>query len=118
MAYQEGYWLTRESLKWFWNNYVLNDVNRNEPTVSPLHASIDQLRGLPAALVITDEFDVLRVEGEAYTHKLMQADVSVTASRYLGTIHDFMMLNVIANTPAVRGAIDQASEMLKSKLSI
>jgi acetyl esterase len=118
MAYQEGYWLTREGMKWFWNNYAPNNAIRKEPTISPLHASIDQLRGLPPALVITDEFDVLRDEGESYAHKLMQGGVSVTATRYLGTIHDFMMLNVITDTPAVRGAIDQASEMLKNKLSI
>lgn len=118
MTYQEGYWLTREAMKWFWNNYAPNSAIRKESTISPLHASIDQLSGLPPALVITDEFDVLRDEGENYAHKLMQAGVSVTATRYLGTIHDFMMLNVITDTPAVRGAIDQASEMLKNKLSI
>lgn len=72
---------------------------------------------LPPALVITDENDVLRDEGEAYAHKLMQANVTVTATRYLGTIHDFMMLNAIAATSAVRGAIDQASEMLKRVLA-
>ena len=67
--------------------------------------------------MITEEFDVLRDEGEAYAHKLMQAGVSVTAIRYVGTIHDFMMLNPIADTPAVLGAIDQASEMLKKALT-
>jgi acetyl esterase len=114
---QEGYWLTREGMKWFWNNYAPNNATRKEPTVSPLQASIDQLRGLPPVLIITEEFDVLRDEGEAYAHKLMQAGVPVTATRYLGTIHDFMMLNAISDTPAVRGAIDQASETLKKALS-
>jgi acetyl esterase len=104
-------------MKWFWNNYAPNNATRKEPTASPLQASIDQLRGLPPALLITEEFDVLRNEGEAYAHKLMQAGVPVTATRYLGTIHDFMMLNVISDTPAVRGAIDQASEFLKKALS-
>jgi acetyl esterase len=84
---------------------------------SPLQASIDQLRGLPQALGITEEFDVLPNQGEAYAHKLMEAGVSVTATRYLGTIHDFTMLNVITDTPAIRGAIEQASEVLKKKLS-
>jgi acetyl esterase len=115
---QEGYWLTREGMKWFWNNYAPNNATRKEPTVSPLQAPIDQLKGLPPALIIIiDEFDVLRDEGEAYAHKLMQAGVSVTSTRYLGTIHDFMMLNAISDTPAVRGAIDQASELLKKALS-
>jgi acetyl esterase len=115
--FQEGYWLTREGMKWFWDNYAPDNATRKEPTASPFQASISQLKGLPPALVITDEHDVLRDEGEAYAHKLMQAGVPVTATRYLGTIHDFMMLNPISDTPPVRGAIDQASEMLKKALS-
>jgi acetyl esterase len=114
---QKGYWLTREGMKWFWNNYAPDNTTRKEPTASPLQAPIDQLKGLPPGLLITEEFDVLRDEGEAYAHKLMQAGVSVTAIRYVGTIHDFMMLNPIADTPAVLGAIDQASEMLKKALT-
>jgi acetyl esterase len=70
---------------------------------------------LPPALVITDEFDVLRGEGETYT--LMHTGVPVTATRYLGTIDYFMMLNVITDRPAVRGAIDQTFEMLKKALT-
>jgi acetyl esterase/lipase len=108
MAYQEGYWLTHEAMKWFWNNYAPDNATRKDPTVSPLQASIDQLKGMPPALVIIEELDVLRDEGEAYALKLMQAGVAVTATRYLGTIYDFVMLNAITDTPAVRGAIDQA----------
>lgn len=114
---QEGYWLAGKSMPYFVDNYAPDNATRKEPTASPLLASTDQLKGLPPALVITEEFDVLRDEGEAYAHKLMQAGVPVTATRYLGTIHDFVMLNPISNTPDVRGAIDQASEMLKKALS-
>ena len=91
-AYQDGYFLTREAMKWFWDNYTSNRTNRKEPTVSPLQASIEQLRGLPPALIINGEFDVLRDEGEAYAHKLIEAGVQVTGLRYHGTIHDFVML--------------------------
>lgn len=113
MKYQEGYWLSREAMKWFWDNYVSNQTNIKEPTVSPLQASIDHLRGLPPTLIINGEFDVLRDEGEAYAHKLIEAGVQVTAVRYHGTIHDFVMLNALSDTPAARGAIEQASNSLR-----
>ena len=113
MKYQEGYWLSREAMKWFWDNYVSNQTNIKEPTVSPLQASIDRLRGMPPTLIINGEFDVLRDEGEAYAHKLMEAGVPVTAVRYHGTIHDFVMLNALSDTPAARGAIEQASNSLR-----
>lgn len=116
MTYQNGYWLTRDAMKWFWDNYVSNQTNLKEPTVSPLQASIEQLKGLPSALIINGENDVLRDEGEAYALKLLEAGVPVTAVRYHGTIHDFVLLNVIANDPAPRAAIEQASHMLKKIL--
>jgi acetyl esterase len=115
--FQDGYWLARKGMEWFWKNYAPDNATRKEPTASPLQASVDQLKGLPPALVIVDEHDVLRDEGEAYAHKLMQAGVPVTATRYLGTIHDFMMLNPISDTPPVRGAIDQAADILAKALS-
>ncbi len=117
LKYQEGYWLAREEMEWFWDNYLSNDTNTKHPTVSPLQASIDQLSKLPPALIIVGENDVLRDEGEAYAHKLMQAGVNTTATRYLGTIHDFVMLNILKDTPASRGATDQASHTLKEILS-
>ena len=116
-AFQEDYFLTRKNMKWFWDNYTSDKTNRKEPTVSPLQASVEQLRGLPPALIINGEFDVLRDEGEAYAHKLIDAGVPVTAVRYHGTIHDFVMLNPITDTPPVRGAIEQASHMLRKILS-
>jgi alpha/beta hydrolase fold len=106
---EAGYWLTREAMKWFWDSYAPESV-RNEPTISPLRASLDQLRGLPPALIITDENDVLRDEGEAYAHKLMAAGVPVAATRYLGAIHDFVMLNPITGTPPARAAIAQVND--------
>src|SRR5205823_8511563 len=86
---------------------------RTKPTISPLQAPIEQLKGLPPALVITDENDVLRDEGEAYAQKLIQAGNTVTAVRYLGTIHDFAMLNAIQDAPAARSAIALASTSLQ-----
>lgn len=108
----DGYWLTREAMKWFWESYAPAS-KRNLPTVTPLRASLDQLRGLPPALIITDENDVLRDEGEAYAHKLMAVGVPVIATRYLGAIHDFLMLNPIRQTPPARAAVAQIIETLR-----
>lgn len=107
------YWLSRDAMRWFWDSYAPDVSVRNQPTVCPLRAAPEQLRGQPPALVITDENDVLRDEGEAYAHKLMAAGVRVTATRYLGTIHDFVLLNPITESPAVRGAIAQAALALR-----
>ncbi|KAI9495439.1 alpha/beta hydrolase fold-domain-containing protein [Zychaea mexicana] len=87
----EGYDLTREMMQWFWNHYVPDDVasRREIPTVAPLKASLEELRGLTPALVITCEADVLVDEGEAYARKLLAAGVDVTATRILGTLHGF-----------------------------
>jgi acetyl esterase len=114
--FAEGVWLTREAMKWFWDAYAPNPKDRQKVLASPLRATVNQLMHLPPTLVITDENDVLRDEGEAYAKKLTQAGVEVTAIRFEGTIHDFMMLNGLANTPATISAIALASEKIKAAL--
>jgi acetyl esterase len=101
-------------MQWFWDAYLPDEEQRGEITASPLRASIDELRGLPPALVINGEHDVLRDEGEAYARKLSQAGVPVTQVRYAGTIHDFVLLNPITTTPAPRAAIAQAASFLRT----
>ncbi len=116
-AFADGPWLTRKGMEWFWDAYAPDVARRTEPTASPLLASLEQLRGLPPALVITDEADVLRDEGEAYARKLRAAGVDVTAIRYDGVFHDFMMLNALAETNASRAATAQTARALKAALS-
>src|SRR5215217_3636316 len=115
--FAEGPWLTRKGMQWFWDAYAPDPAVRAEPTASPLQATLEQLRGLPPALEITDEADVLRDEGEAYGRKLRQAGVDVTAVRYEGVFHDFMMLNALAETNAARVAIAQTAQALKTALA-
>jgi acetyl esterase len=117
IQFAEGPWLTRLEMQWFWDSYAPDVAVRPEPTASPLRASLDQLQGLPPALVITDENDVLRDEGEAYAHKLMAAGVPVTATRYLGAIHDFVLLNPIAQSLPARAAMAQATAALRTALA-
>jgi acetyl esterase len=115
--FAEGYHLCRDGMMWFWNQYTTNPGERREITTSPLRASTEQLKGLPPALVITAEADVLRDEGEAYANKLREAGVRVTAVRFQGIIHDFVMLNALANTAAARGAISLATAWLREGFS-
>ncbi len=113
--FAKNHFLTREAMIWFWNQYAPDENDRKKITACPLQASVDQLKGLPPALVVTAEHDVLRDEGEAYAHKLSQAGIKVSALRCLGTIHDFVMLNAITDTPAPRLAIATAVEALKAR---
>ena len=114
--FAEGHFLTREAMQWFWDQYITDPKSRRDPTASPLQASLDQLKNLPEALVINGEFDVLRDEGEAYAHKLIEAGVKVTAMTFRGTIHDFVMLNALSETPAARGAIKVACQFIKERI--
>lgn len=112
-----GPWLTKAAMKWFFDAYAPRLADRASPLVSPLRASLEELRGLPAALVIVAENDVLRDEGEAYAHRLMQAGVPVKGFRSLGAIHDFMMLDAIAEAPPVRSALALACTELRAALA-
>lgn len=112
--FADGYFLALEGMKWFWDQYTTDPAQRAESTASPLRASLDELSGLPPALVITGEADVLRDEGEAYAAKLRQAGVPVTAVRYQGIVHDFVMLNTLRETHAADAAIKQAIAVLRA----
>ncbi len=114
--YGTGRFLARAFMKYGWDLYAPEAKTRDNPYVSPLRASNEELKGLPPALVITSENDPLRDEGEAYARKLKAAGVEVTAVRYNGVIHDFVLLNAIRHVPEVDAAIRQASEGIGSHL--
>ncbi|MFF9779928.1 alpha/beta hydrolase [Streptomyces sp. NPDC013978] len=114
--FAEGYFLRRDAMRWFWDQYTTSEKDRAEITASPLRATTEQLQGLPPALVITAEADVLRDEGEAYADKLREAGVAVTAVRYQGIIHDFVMLDALRGTHAAEAAIGQAIATLRTAL--
>ena len=115
--FAEGYFLRRDAMQWFWDQYTTDEDERAEITASPLRATTNDLAGLPKALVITGEADVLRDEGEAYASKLREAGVDVTATRYEGIIHDFVMLNALRGTNAAGAAIAQAIEYIRRALA-
>lgn len=118
-SYQQfatGHFLARDFMKYGWDLYAPDAKTRDNPYVSPLRASLDELKGLPPALVITAENDPLRDEGEAYARKLKEAGVSVAAVRFNGTIHDFVLLNALRNVPSTQAAIDLISDEVREHL--
>ncbi|MGW2044681.1 alpha/beta hydrolase [Streptomyces sp. NPDC001858] len=114
--FAEGYFLRRDGMFWFWDQYTTSEAERAEITASPLRATTEQLTGLPPALVITGEADVLRDEGEAYANKLRTAGVAVSAVRVQGVIHDFVMLNALRPTHGAQLAITLATATLRTAL--
>jgi len=109
LQFAEGFFLRRDNMMWFWDQYTTDHAQRGEITASPLQATMEELEGLPPALIINGEADVLRDEGEAYGDKLRAAGVPVTAVRYAGMIHDFVMLDTLRGTHAADAAIAQAA---------
>jgi acetyl esterase len=116
LQFADHYYNTRDAMKWFWGQYTNSLAQRAEPYASPLRASLEQMRGLPTTLVITDEADPLRDEGEAYAAKLREAGVDVTAVRVLGMVHDFLMLDSLRDANATKLARRLAVDALKTAL--
>ena len=110
--FADGPWLTKPAMEWFWNAYEPVLATRKDPLLSPLNATLDQLKSFPPTLLITVKNDVLRDEGLAFGYKLIEAKVAVTSLCFEGTIHDFVMLNALAQTPATRAAIAMANRFL------
>lgn len=108
--------LTTPTMKWMYDMYIKDTAKRKDIYASPLRATVEQLKGLPPALIQVAENDVLRDEGEAFGRKLDQAGVPVTLVRYDGTIHDFGLLNGLATAPPTRSLFLQTAAELKAWL--
>ncbi|MFF2083990.1 alpha/beta hydrolase [Nocardia sp. NPDC058176] len=117
LQFAEGYYLTRDAMKWFWDAYTTDLDQRTEKYASPLQASLEDLKGLPTTLVITDEADVLRDEGEQYANKLREAGVDVTSVRVAGMVHDFLLLDSLRDTRAANVARTLAIDALRTALN-
>lgn len=114
--FAEGYYLTREGMQWFWDCYTQDEEKRREKYASPLQTPLQDLKGLPTTLVITDEADVLRDEGEKYANKLREAGVEVTSVRVAGMVHDFLLLDSLRDTQAATVARHLAIQALQKAL--
>ena len=106
--------LTRDLMKWFWNHFIEDEGQANDPYVSPLRAK--NFSDLPQALIITAEYDPLRDEGEAYGKRLQEAGVKVALSRYSGMIHAFVRMT--QRLDKAREAVDEIGGTLRKVLKI
>ena len=113
-AFEDDPWLTRSAVQGFPDAFCPDSASRQHVTAFPLKASLAQLNDLPDALIIVAENDILRDQGEAYARKLIQAGVNVTSTRYNNTIHDFVVLNALAESGPARGATAQANAALRN----
>lgn len=115
-SYASGRFLTKNMMVWFWDNYTADPKARADKYASPLMATLEELKGLPDAIVQTAENDVLRDEGEAYARKMDEAGVKVTAIRFNGMIHDWGLLNPLAAVPGSKSSMVQAAAEIKKAL--
>lgn len=111
----EGFYLYREGMKWFWNQYEPDIEKRKSILATPLNADINELKNMPQTLIINGEADVLRDEGEEFANKLREAGNNITAVRFQGIIHDFVMLNSLDKTNACRAAMDLSTSWINRK---
>ena len=114
--FENGPWLTKKSMEWFWKSYLQNENYYDNIYAVPMAAKDENLKGLPPALIITAENDVLRDEGEKYAIKLDNAGVEVKCARISGTCHDFMMLNALSETSPTVLAFETVNAVLNKIL--
>ncbi len=115
--YAQGRFLTAPLMKWMWDQYTTDPKERNSIYASPQQATLEQLKGLPPALIHVAENDILHDEGVAYGRKLDEAGVPVTIAEFKGFIHDYGMLNPLAHIPAIQSSILQAAAALQDGLA-
>lgn len=115
--FADGPNLTRQAMRWYWDQYAPDQDAKAQDTASVLGASLETLAGLPPALVVTAELDVLRDDGEAYARRLVQAGVEVHALRMVGALHGFAAHNALARTPATLSALAVAGAFLRQRLA-
>jgi ketosteroid isomerase-like protein len=111
-TYADGYFLTRDLMKWAWNQYCPGALA--DPNVSPIHA--DDLAGLPAALIVEAECDPLRDEGAVYARRLREAGVKAEVIQYPGMVHGFFGMPALFDTATE--AVDDAARALRRAFSV
>jgi acetyl esterase len=98
--------LSQSTMHWFWQAYRSEHIEADDPRFSPLLTDSETLARFPPTLIITCEYDILRDEGEEFAARLIQAGVNMTAVRWLGTLHSFVVTERLAASPSAQMCID------------
>lgn len=98
--------LSKEAMMWFWDHYLPDASLRGDALASPLRASAERFRCFPPTLVVTCEYDVLRDQGEELVAKLVQTGVEVTAVRWMGSLHGFLVTETLLSAPSAQRCVD------------
>lgn len=106
--------LSRKAMEWFWDHYIPEVSLRENALASPLRASTESFRHFPRTLVVTCEYDVLRDQGEALAAKLVKAGVEVTAVRWMGALHGFLVTEALLNTPSAQRCVDFVAQYCRT----
>jgi acetyl esterase len=107
-----GFLLERQSLDWFTQNYLPDDVDINDPRISPLQSP--DMSGLPPAYVMLAGCDPLHDEGLAYAEKLSATGVSVSVADYPGMVHSFVHMQAVL--PQASEALSRAAKAMRQAL--
>jgi len=110
----EGYGLTRDAMRFFWESYLANADQGAEPYASPLRAP--NLAGVAPALILTAQFDPLRDDGEAYAARLHRAGVAVRLTRYLDMNHGFILCGAMFQSADC--ALQEIADALKEAFHV
>ena len=113
LDYAEGYGLTRETMKWFWEQYLGDSGEHSDPFVAPSRAA--SLARLPKTHIVTAEYDVLRDEGEALARRLSEEGVEATLRRYDGMLHGFVHFSQLFDMG--KEAVSDMSAVVRSALN-
>jgi acetyl esterase len=105
--------LSRESMVWFWDHYAPDPEARLHPDASPLRSA--NFAGLPPAVILTAEHDVLRDEGELYATRLVKAGVPVRHQRFAGQMHGFFTM--VDALPGAAAGLDYVTAAIAERLS-
>lgn len=109
--------LSLDAMAWFWGHYLPDPARRSNWLASPLRTGSELLAGLPPTLILTCEYDILRDEGEELAELLVESGVEVTAVRWLGALHGFLVTERLSSSRSAKSCIAWIAQFCRETVS-